>query len=770
MRYTLLFTMLVWTQMVTAQVSLVGTVTDATTGKPIPFSTVALFHPTDSTLVDGSIANDEGLFEIKNVNPGTYRLLVRSIGYEDLVRPKLDFSKDLDLGNLPLKESVQSLDAVVVSGERSSVETRLGMKVLNIGNDLSTAGATVTEALELLPSVSTDLDGNVNIRGSSNVIIFVNGKETRRDTKSLQYLSASALQKIEVITNPSAKYDAEGVGGIINIIYKKDSEADFKMETFMGITTPYRLTGGLNTQVSSQKLTGYLNANVRRSHYENRDERVRVNESADPLRYENLISASGKGRYANITAGLTYEIDTSFSLNFEYNYDRWLDPEDQVQNNNFLFTDGRDERLSIFNKTRELEDEMSLSFSLDKEWSEERSLKLLFNGGGEVEDNESFYNLQGVDLIGTPLEQTISQSKETENQAIYQLTIDYTSPFASFGAIETGVKFDHIKYDITQNLDFVSDELFLPDNEFTITLKKYAGYLIHKKEWKQFEYGLGVRLEHFESDGLQITTGERNRQEVTRLFPNVQMVYRPSSAHQFAYNYSRRINRPGFFDLNPFVSFADPLILETGNPDLEPEFAHNHEVTYQLNQEKFGLDLTGFQRTTTNVIQEVVTAFDDERLLYTLANFGKQLNRGVEVSANYEPLKVLELIGNFSWYHTRFEADEGDVEVRFNNQGTWQANFRQRLNLKGDWSLELIEYYQAPRIGIQAEDLENTYINLALRKSFNNKRAVLTLNFQDIFDTRVFKSRLAGPDFLIDNLFKFQSRKLSLELRYKIFD
>ncbi len=395
--------MLICSQWVAGQVSISGKVTDAQSGKPIPFSTVALFHPTDSTLIDGTIADDSGLFSIKEITPGTYRLLVRSIGYEDFVKPKLDLSYDLDLGILPLKESVQSLDAVVVSGERSSVETRLGMKVLNIGNDLSTAGATVTEALELLPSVS-------NIRGSSNVIIYINGKETRRDSKSLQYLSASAIKRVEVITNPSAKYDAGGVGGIINLVFKKDSDADFKMEAFMGVTDPYRLAGGLNTQVSSQKLTGYLNASFRRANNDNVSQQIRTNQTQDPLRYENYIFAEGKGRTANVTAGLTYDIDTSFSLNFEYNYWRWLDPEDRYQTNTFSFADGSENALSIVNTGRELEDEMSLSFSLDKEWSKERSLKLLFNGGGEVEDNEAFYNLRGEDLTGTPLELTINLS------------------------------------------------------------------------------------------------------------------------------------------------------------------------------------------------------------------------------------------------------------------------------------------------------------------------------------------------------------------------
>ncbi len=770
MRYNIIFLLLIWAHAVSAQFAVSGRVVDGKTKRPVPFATIALLTQTDSSLVDGTIGSDKGSFSIDNVKPGTYRLLVKSIGYQDLIKDSVQVYANLSFGDLSLTESVSELDAVVVTGKRSTVETQLGKKVLNIGEDLSTAGATVTDALQRLPSVSTDINGGVSIRGSSNVIIYVNGKETQRDSKSLQFLSAGALQKIEVITNPSAKYDAEGVGGIINLVFKKDAASDFKLETVMSVSTPYRFSGGINMQVSSQKLTGYVSGTIRRSDYENREDRVRQNETGILECYENLVRSNGKGRTANLTAGLTYDIDTSFSLNFEYNYWRWEDIENNRQTNNFIYKAEPNESFLIRNRGRELEDEMSLSFSLDKKWSNDRSLKVLFNGGGEVEDNETRYNLDGLNLTGTPLAQTIRESKNTEEQGLYQLTIDYTAPINGFGIIETGVKFDDIRFEIAQSLDFLSDELFLPQNNFTLTFKKYAGYFIHKMKWDRFEYGLGLRLEHFSSIANQLTTGQVNEQHVTRLFPSVQLVYKPAANHQLAFNYSRRINRPGFFDLNPFVSFTDPLILEQGNPDLEPEFAHNYELGYQLNYGKLGLDVVGFQRTTTNVIQSTVEAFDEDRLLYSYTNFGKQKNLGLELSASLEPFSALELTGNFSWYHTRFAAEPDDLEVRFNNQSTWQTNLQQRLNLKGDWSIELSQNYRAPRIGIQSEDQVNYYVNAAIRKAFKNKRAVITLNFQDMFDTRVIKVRLRGDGFEVNDLFKFQSRKLSLELRYKLFD
>ena len=769
MRNTIIFIFMGWTIGLQAQFKVSGQVTDLN-DQPVPFVTVALLHPADSSVVDGAIGNDQGAFQLLNVPAGTYRLLIRSVGYKELVKPNVSISESGTLGTFRLQEQVNALEEVVVTGARSTIETQLGKKVLNIGADLSTAGATVTEALQRIPSVSTDMNGTISIRGSSNVIIYVNGKETQRDSKSLQFLSAGALQKIEVITNPSAKYDAGGVGGIINLVFKKEGKGEYKLEARAAITSPYRLSTGLNAQVSSQKLTGYVSGNLSRSDYENREENVRLNDAGPLQRYENLVLNEGKGRTTQLTAGLTYDIDTSFSLNFEYNYWRWLDVEDRIQSNQFLYTNQPDLNLQLFNWGRELEDEMSLSFSLSKEWSKERSLKMLFNGGGEVEGNDARYNEQGLVLEDTPLSQTISSSAETERQSLYQLTVDYTSPLKGFGNVEMGLKWDHIRYRIAQDLNFVSDALFLPRNDFKLAFEKYAAYFIHKMEWDHFSYGIGLRLEHFTSEARQLTTDEAFIQEVTRLFPSVQLVYRASAQHQFAFNYSRRINRPGFFDLNPFVSFTDPLILETGNPSLEPEFANNYELSYQFSQNSFSLDLTGFQRNTTNVIQETVAAFDEDRLLYSYANFGKRLNRGLELNLNMNPMPVLELTGSFSWYFTRFQEGSDDLVVRFNNQSTWQFNLQQRLNLKGNWSLELTENYRAPRIGIQTEDQAYYFINAAVRKSFSNKRAIITLNFQDIFDTQVFKTELRGEDFGVSNLFKFQSRRVTLELRYKLFD
>lgn len=753
-----------------AQVNIKGKVVQEKGEKPLAFSSVMLLSATDSTLVDGTITDENGDFVISEIGTDPYLILIKRIGFKDNILATQRYSADTDLGLIVMKEDVTELDEVVVTGRRSTMETQLGKRVLNIGEDLSATGASVIEALERLPSVSTDIQGNISIRGSSNVIIYVNGKETRRDSRSLRLLGAAALQKIEVITNPSAKYDAEGVGGIINLVFKKDASKNFKLETMTSITSPYRLGLGINNQVSSQKFTGYLNASINRSRYENSEDQIRQQASGDLRRYENLVSGLGRGRTTHITTGITYDHDTTFSVNMEFNYWRWIDPEDREQVNNFLYSDDSRQQIRIANYSRELEDEITFSLSLDKRWSDEHELKFLINAGGEDEGNTAFYNLGGTNLTGTPLSQSINSSEETENQRIYQLTLDYTRPFFGFGSLETGGKFDYIDYDISQSLDFVSDALFLPQNDFGIILKKYAYYAIHQKKWSKFEYGIGARLEHFSTEANQLSIGAFNEQSVTKLFPSVQLLYRHNNEHHLAFNYSKRINRPGFFDLNPFVSFTDPLVLSTGNPNLEPEFADSYELSYQLNKDNLSLEATGFSRVTTNLIQQTVTQFDEDRLLLSYANYGKRVNNGIELSSMVQVLKILELSGDFSLYNTSFQSNEGDVEVRFNDQTTWQLSTRQRLTLSDDLTVELSQNYRAPRIGVQTRDLEYYYVNAALRKSFGNNRAVLTLNFQDIFDTRIFNSEVKGEDFLINNSYKFQTRRLTLELRYKLFD
>ncbi len=761
---------LVVIQSLSAQHSLRGRVFDAKNNTPLPFSSVMVLYFGDSSLVDGTITIKDGSFIVEKLKSGHYLLLVKRIGHRDLLLDKFELSGDLDLGILKLRESEQQLEEVVVSTSRSTVETQLGKRVLNVGEDLSSTGASVIEALERIPSVRTDIQGNINIRGSNNVIIYVNGKETRRDGRSLRYLSAGALQKIEVITNPSAKYDAEGVGGIINLIFKKDYSREYKLEVVSSITDPGRWSSGINNQISSRKFTGYLNANISRSNYENSDTQVRDNELGELRRYENLVFGSGNGVSDQLTAGLTFEEDTTLSMNLEFNYWRWLDKEDRVQTNNFLNQTQADRTFSLLNFSRELEDEISFSFSTEKKWSDEKQLKFLVNAGGEDEENDAVYNRERLDLSNSPLEQSINGSDETESQRIYQFTLDYIAPFFAFGDLESGVKFDNVNYDISQSLDFVDEELFLPRNDFHITLNKYALYFIHHKKWDRLEYGAGLRLEHFSTNGSEKSTQQFNEQSVTKLFPSIQLVYKVADNHSLAFNYSRRINRPGFFDLNPFVSFTDPLILSTGNPNLEPEFANSYEMGYQSSLGTFVFDVTLFHRTTTNLIQQTVSQFDAERLLLSYTNYGRRDNSGIEISSSVQLFKRLELWADFSLYHTSFRSDSSDIEVRYNNQTTWHTNTRQRLNLENNWTIELSQTYRAPRIGVQSRDLEYHLVNASVRKSIQNNRLIFTLNYRDIFDTQNFSSEFRGDDFEITSRYKFQSRRLTFEVRYKIFD
>ncbi len=750
-----------------AQFQLSGRVVDAKKNQPVSYVSVIL--QAGDEIIDGAIALENGSFEISGIKSGTYTFLVRMLGYDTYQEDSLVIESDLNLGSILLHEASQTLDEVLIRAPRSLLESQLGKRVLNIGEDLAGSGSTVVDALDQVPSVTTDIDGNVSIRGSSNIVIYVDGKETQRDSRSLQNIPASALQQIEVITNPGAKFDAEGVGGIINLIYRKSRFNKKELELVLSGAVPSRLGAGFNSSLSSKRVSLYLNANESRAWYENSNDQIRRNFNDSLSRYENLIAGEGLGSYRNITSGLTFEPDSTWSLNVEFNYWRWDDDEVQTRENNFYFSQSPAEFYQVSNSTLEIEDELSLSITIDKKWKNDQSLQLYFSGSGEDESNSAAFNIDNLDLAGTPLIQNVRTSEETESQRLYQLKLDYTTPTWNWGGLELGAKFDWIRYDIDQNLDFSNDSLFLPRNLFAVDLNKGAGYLVYSRKFSQLELGVGVRLEHFSSDFSQKLSNTSFRQSFTNLFPSVQILYKFSNLGSISTSYSKRISRPGFFDLNPFVSFTDPLILSTGNPFLEPEFADAIELTLSHTFGPLNIDLTGFHRQTRNVIQRTVEPFDQNRLLLSYENFGKRLNRGVEGSLSIDVGDKLDFSGNWSLYHTRFTDLSQSDNVQFNDQLTWQGRLQQRFEFGRNWALETTEYYRAPRINTQSEDARQYYVNLGLRKQLKEKRGTITLGLTDVFNTRVFGSRVLSNEFEITQEFKFQTRRLSLQLRYKLW-
>ncbi len=744
---------------VTAQVQISGQIQDED-GISIPFATVLFESISDVNRREGAFTDPAGFFRLM-LSPGLYQFRLQMVGFETLYLDSLRVTDDMDLGVLNLMSDIVQLEEVVVRGERSHIESDLGKKTLHIGNDLMNSGTTALMAMESLPSVSTTSEGGISVRGSQNVIIYVNGRETTRDPRTLQFISAEALQKIELITNPSSKYDAEGVAGIINLIYNKSTSS--KLELYTNLTAPPRISAGFNWSVSTNKFTFFLNANERRSRYETLIDSDRLTSANDLRRYVYSSTTDGKGLTRDISTGVSFEPNKTLAIGLDVNYLRWDDDMNDHLINTFEYSNGTSD-LEYDNSLLEIEDEITFSFSLAKEF-DHGSLNFQVTSGGEDEINDADFNIFDVDLSDTPITQPIRFSSETEFQRFHNAKLDYTIPFAEEKRLETGTALNTFNYTVNQDLGFTGQAPLV--NSFSVMMTKYAGYSQYTDELGRFEYSLGLRLEHFRTETTDLSSDSSFVQSFTNLFPSVQWKYALGRRdHSFGFNLTRRINRPSFWEASPFVSYIDPLNVQTGNPYIRPEFAYLYEVTYSNSIGRLSLDATAFRRTTENVIQQFTEPNAEDQVLLSYRNLGVRNSDGIEVSFSYDLSDAVTLEGSTSGYRTLF----GDTseEVFFQRRFNWQGRLRQKIKLGKGWTMDLTQYYRARRYGVQSFGLPRHYINAAVQKISNNKRATFSLSLVDVFDTSFYGSTVVAENFRLETREKYQSQRLTLGFRYKI--
>lgn len=483
--------------------------------------------------------------------------------------------------------------------------------------------------------------------------------------------------------------------------------------------------------------------------------------------YDNLMVLKGIGKVGNINVGLSIEPDTSLSMGLEVNYDRWDLLNDIHQTNIFDYKTTPDERIDLGNQRGELENELWVNYSLEKNLKSDRILKVSLTTGGEDETNFTKSEEVANEAFPDVIEQFLLSSDETETQRYYQGKIDFETPSFKGGTLEAGIKTDFIRYNILQKAVLRSNTITLPDNDFSMDMQKLGIYVLQNHQIKKLEYALGLRLEQFSSEAIQHSDETTFTQDYTRLFPSVQFNYlMPDQDHTLGFNYTRRINRPGFFDLNPFISYEDPLNLETGNPALRPEIADLYELNYHLGLDKTSMDVTLYSRSTTDAIQSIVNILDENRSLSTYVNIGEETSQGVEMQLEYRLNKIFKTTGTFVLGQQQY-TDLGN-EISYNNQKTWSMRLKQRFQLKNDWKIELTETYRAPRYQIQEKVHEMYYMNLAISKKFNNKRGSFSLGVSDLFNTRQYKYSLLTSEFEVEKRYKWQTRQIKLGLRYKI--
>ncbi|WBO83563.1 outer membrane beta-barrel family protein [Hymenobacter yonginensis] len=770
-----------------------GTVLDATTKKPVEFATVALLPATGERPLDGTTADERGRFVLKGLAAGAYRVQVSFLGYGVRVENVTVADGPVDLGSLLLTSTAQKLGEVTVTGERDVVETKPDRLVYNADRDLTNTGGTAADVLRKVPLISVDPDGNVELRGTSNVRVLINNKPSGIVASSvadaMKQIPADQIKTVEVITTPGAKYDAEGTGGIINITLKKNN-----LEGTNGSMGVAAGTRSSNANASLNVRRGKIGINSSASGFAfyspNRNDLTRSVRDAQgtlvpSLRQEGDGFTIGGGGFGRLGFDYDPSKEHNFNLSVQGNLFRNQGDYDQFNQPAALpdFTRATDRAF------RTQSYDASGSYTRTFEGQPKREWSVL--GQHTRNRNTQHYDLDQFPGRATEGERTYREGSDNLSRNLETtLQTDYTHPFSETATLEAGAKgilrrvssqYD-VQIDPTGNSPLVRSAA--RSNTFDYDQNVLAAYATYGFSLsKKLTSRLGARLERTDITG-RFTQGEASRftQNYTSLLPNVSLSYQPGKPGQTVrLAYSQRIQRPQIFYLNPFINASDSLNISYGNPRLNPEFTDSYELNYTTFVKGVVLNGSVYTRRTGNAIETV--RFVDEQGVQnqTFRNIGRNATYGASLFGSFKPVPLWDLSGNLNFYYVSLNSPALDVtSTAFRNSGLMYSiniNSSYKFAKAGDdtatpWrrglSIQVNAGLNSPRIQLQGQQRAWAFYSMGLRKSLLQDKADLTLNADNFLQaTRNLNTILETPQFTQESNNYIYLRGVRLAFNYR---
>jgi outer membrane receptor protein involved in Fe transport len=734
--------------------SISGKVNDAA-GASIEFATVLVGDPATQKPILGTTTLMDGTFVMETDAPSFY-IEFSFMGYatKRINDPSIK-NGVLDLGTIILAEDAEELDEVVVEGAISQTVFKLDKRVFNVGADLSSTGASALEVLNNVPSVNVNIEGQVSLRGSQGVQMLINGKPSviaNEQGNALGTLTADMIERIEVITNPSAKYDAEGTSGIINIVLKKDERRGVNGSVTLntGIPNNHSLGFSLNKRTEKFNLFSQLGVGHRTFPSDNESENRNLLDDT----YVNSFGKSDKNEtFFNLILGTDYHINDlnviTLSGNFAYEWEK--------ENATALFSsfDGGDLLTDAF-KRRELTTATNPKYSYELQYkknfegNEDQSLLLSATGNLFAKDQVSDFT--NTTTFGSAAD-LLQRARTDFGQADYIFKADYTHPWADRYTIETGAQYQINDVESDFGISEFDGASFVENpaltNIFEWTQKVLGVYGTAAYERDRWGLKLGVRFEDTDVATLLQTTDESNDQRYNNFFPSGFASYKANDDLSFQAGYSKRIFRPRLWDLNPFFNIRNNFNIRTGNPNLQPEFTDSFEITSIYKVGKVSMNLGVFYRHTEDVVERVV-AFENNISISRPENIGSNNTVGVEFNAKYTPTNWLSFTNDFNF--NQFARD-GDFEgTSFDFTGDqWSTRLMSKIKLPADIDLEFIGNYESGFRTLQQEITEVIFMDFGARKKILNGKAILNLSIRDVFASRIRESQTIQPDFYLRN-------------------
>ena len=762
---------------------ILGKVVDAATGSPLDFATISVLAIRDSALITGGISDIEGLFDIE-VDYGAYIVKIEFLSYETQYREGVVVNpqnRKVNLGDIRISPAAANLAEVEVVAEKSEMQFDLDKRVFNVGKDLGNKGGSAEEILDNIPSVTVDVDGNVALRGSENVRILVDGKPSMLvgagDTDGLKSLPAGMIEKVEIVTNASARYEAAGTSGIINIVLKKERKKGVNGSVDLSAGVPRRYGAALNLTARRNNINWFLNYGYSNRRGPGRGYTVQEFFGEDvsiPYSEQDQTRVRG-GVNHSIRAGLDLYVSERDIITGSMLYRSGNDFSDAT----ITFNDF--DRSRILQEISErIQDETEVETDFEYEINYERKFEtkgqkltaqIQFQNSEETESADFLQT--SFDALYNPLEIAPLQqrSRNTEGNKTLLVQADYVQPFGKDEKFEVGTRnsFRNISNDYLVEEILQGDWTRLANlsNNFNYEENIYALYAIYGNKVGQWSYQIGLRGEHSEVLTELLETDEINDRSYTNLFPSGHLNYEINKGNSLQLSYSRRISRPRFWYLNPFFTFSNNRYIWGGNPNLDPEFTDSYEMGYLRYWDKASLGSSVYYRYTTGVIERIARVGEDGTTRTQPENLSTQNSYGVEVTSSVDINKWWRIDGSVNIFSQSTRGQLGDL-VLSADAFSFQNRLSSKIKFWEDAEFQTRFWYRAPQNTTQGRRKSMYSLDLGFSKDLMKKKATITLTVRDLLNTRQYRNEIFGDDFFMESLYQRRAGQTTLTFNYRI--
>jgi outer membrane receptor protein involved in Fe transport len=762
-----------------------GTVVEGEAAEAVPFAGLSLFSSTDSALVTGTTANLEGHFSLERISFGSYYLKVTVVGQRPHLVSGIVLGPEksmVNLGKVKMGASAIKLKEVEIIGQKNLIEYGLDKQVINVDKSLVGAGGSAVDVLKDAPSVTVDIDGNVAVRGSTDITVFIDGKPSgitgANRAAALDQIPASSIERIELMTNPSSKYDASGMGGIINVILKKQQKPGYNalLSGNVGTRDKYNGSAGLNYRI--KKFNFFTNYDYRRQTRTFTGIVNRATFLGDSTAYLNSESYGPRTNSGhNLKAGFDYQLTESQTLTLavlgrigsfentdvvqyhEYNSNRGL----VGLYNRDNVGDGSDQSIDYTTSYRK-------SFAKKRQ---ELTADVVYTRSSS--ESETVYDEQHV--APSPERQLLERNITGYLNNQFTGQADYVHPIGERGKLETGYRAVLRDFDTDMRYENYGENTWVLNtaisNRFVYHERIHAGYLTYGNAVKKFSYQLGVRAERTDTRAEQKTTNQVYLNNYLNLFPSAFLTQELPHNHKVQASYSRRINRPGFHMLNPFVNYNDPRNTQSGNPELQPELINAFELSHLKYWEGATSTATVFYRHMTDLFQRYRVLLPDGNTNTMFINLSSGNSYGVELAGsrtlltNWKPwLASWKINGNLSAFRTELNGSGENLVA--SSMNTWTARLSTNLTVWKKLEVQFSGNYNGEQVTIQGKRKAMYFTEIGLKKDVLQGRGSVNFRLSDPFNTMRFEVIANGEGFTSENLFKRESRVAFIGFTYKL--